>query len=291
MDCLTSLRACASLLRLSLTSGVAVWLGAAGCTHFKQETAPAAVEPPPAAAVVKSEKNQPRRLPQANTCVAIGDMRMHFAAEPGVAPLVQERLQDEALRAYQQAIRSDPNCVAAYIGLARLYQKLEEYDKAVAALNNGLQAVPKSAVLWFELGMCHARHKAWEPALASLRNATELDPDNHFYMNVTGFCLARAGRFDESYQFFAKVQGEAKAHYNVARMLFQVQRDAECKQHLALALKARPDFAPARQFLAEVEAPAAGEAIKTVSHEETVDEAARQLGGKGAPPKEENEWE
>jgi len=54
---------------------------------------------------------------------------------------------------------------------------------------------------------------------------------------------------------FRQGTGEAKAHYNVARMLHHVQRDAECKQHLALALKAKADFAPARQYLAELENP------------------------------------
>ena len=41
-----------------------------------------------------------------------------------------------------------------------------------------------------------------------MRNASELDADNHLYMNMLGFSLARAGRFDESYQYFAKVQGD-----------------------------------------------------------------------------------
>ena len=131
----------------------------------------------------------------------------------------------------------------------------------------------------------------WEPSLASLRNASELDPDNHVYMNMLGFCLARAGQFDESYQYFARVQGEPKAHYNVARMLYQVQRDAECRQHLALTLKAKPDFVPARQFLAELDAAAAGGEIKAVSHEETVDEAARKMATPKGQSKDDNEWE
>jgi tetratricopeptide (TPR) repeat protein len=286
MDCLGSMRARSAALRMSMAAMTGIWLNAAGCTLMKQETVPV-TEPPPVVSA-KSEKDQPRRLPQASTCVAIGDMRMHFASEPNCTPLNRERLLDEGLRAYQQAIKADPACNAAYVGLARLYQRLEEYEKAVATLDAALKIAPKNADLWFELGMCHARHKAWEPALAALRNASELDADNHLYMNMLGFSLARAGRFDESYQYFAKVQGEAKAHYNVARMLHHVQRDAECKQHLALALKAKADFASARQFLADLDNPS-GEAVKTVAHEDSIDEAARKLSN--AQAKDDNDWE
>src|SRR5262249_55009869 len=144
------------------------------------------------------------------------------------------------------------------------------------------------AKLWFELGMCHARRKAWEPAIDNLRKGSDLDPENHYYVNVVGFCLSRAGRFEESYQYFARVQGEARAHYNVARMLHHVQREAECRQHLDLALKARPDFEPARQFLAELQAPTADPAVQPAAHEETIDEAARKLSG---DKKGDNDWE
>jgi len=96
-----------------------------------------------AAGTVKSEKAN-RGDCAASTCVAIADMRMHFASEPECKPIDKERLTDEALRAYQQAIKSDPGCIAAYVGLARLYQKLEEHDKAVATLDTALQAARKT---------------------------------------------------------------------------------------------------------------------------------------------------
>lgn len=291
MDCLGFLRARAASFHVSAVCA-AFGVVAAGCTTTKQEI----VSPEAAAHVVvekadKPDKNKPRRMPQPATCVMMADLRLDFAGKPDCAPADRERLYDEALRAYQQAVKLDPGYVDGYLGLGRLYQKLEEFDKAVATFETGLQAVPKSSKLWFELGICHARRKAWEPALTGLRNASELDPDNHYYTNMVGFCLARAGRFDESYQHFAKAQGEARAHYNVARMLHHVGRDAEARDHLVLALKAKSDFGPAGRLLAELDDPAA-QAVKPAVHEESVDEAARRLGGDGSGQgKTDNDWE
>src|SRR5690349_9587406 len=100
MDCQRSFRARAVGLRLSAASLAGLWLANSGCTLTKQETAPV-IEPPPAI-TIKPEKDHKRKLPQAATCVAIGDMRMHFASEATTPETERERLLDEGLRSYQQ---------------------------------------------------------------------------------------------------------------------------------------------------------------------------------------------
>jgi tetratricopeptide (TPR) repeat protein len=101
--------------------------------------------------------------------------------------------------------------------------------------------------------MCQAQCKQWDNACSQLGTASQLDPENKRYLNMLGFCLARAGRFDDSYDCFAREMGEAKAHYNVARMLHHVKRDPEAKKHVELALAANPDYAEARKLLADLE--------------------------------------
>ena len=123
-------------------------------------------------------------------------------------------------------------------------------DKAQETCREGLKLLPKQASLWYELGMCQARRKQWDPAALSLKKACEFDPENLTYVNALGFTLGCAGRFDESYACFAKPLGEAKAHYNVARMLHHVKRDDECMEHLRQALMAKPDMQPAQQLWA-----------------------------------------
>jgi tetratricopeptide (TPR) repeat protein len=103
--------------------------------------------------------------------------------------------------------------------------------------------------------MCHAQAKEWAQAIANLKHAVQLDPEQRLYVHSLGFCLARDGKFDESCTVFAKVDGEATAHYNIARMLHHMQQDEKAIEHLQLSLKAKADFSPAEQMLKTLETP------------------------------------
>jgi tetratricopeptide (TPR) repeat protein len=100
--------------------------------------------------------------------------------------------------------------------------------------------------------MAQARQKQWEPALAHLKEASDLDPENRSYETTYAYTLARAGKWQESYQAFCKLGTPAEAHYNLARMLHHLQQDDASREHLALALQADPNLASARQMLASL---------------------------------------
>jgi tetratricopeptide (TPR) repeat protein len=209
---------------------------------------------PPLAAKVKQASDGPKQKPKAATCVAAGDMYQQQADDADCTPLRQQQLRDMARRAYQQALVTEPNDVGASRALAGLYEKVDEHDKAVAAYRKALKAHPKEASLWHELGLCLAKHKEWQPALECLQTAAKLDPENRQYTNAHAYALARSGHMDESYACFERTVGEAKAHYNVARMLHHMNQDNLCRQHLQLALTADPQLTPAREMLAQLEA-------------------------------------
>ena len=66
---------------------------------------------------------------------------------------------------------------------------------------------------------------------------------------------------------------EAQARYFLGRVLLDLDRIDEGRQQMQLALKADPQFEPARDFLAVLESPpqppAAGP-VRAVAHEEIV---------------------
>jgi tetratricopeptide (TPR) repeat protein len=210
-----------------------------------------------AAADLPPDDGKPHK-PHAATYVAAGDLAEKTSDDPQRGPAERERLQEQARKAYQQAIALEPDYVPAHQALARLYLKLGDAEHAVATYQKVLKAHPKEAPLWFELGMCYSRQKQWDRALESLRQAVKLDPENRPYVNTLGFCLARAGRYDESLACFRKLSGPARAHYNLARMLHHLNHDDLSRQHLRLALEADPDMTPARQLLAQLEAQPTG---------------------------------
>jgi tetratricopeptide (TPR) repeat protein len=245
MDCRRSLQlACVLLSPWSA-------LLAAGCVTQSQQL----VSPPPAqtAAASKKSQDQAKRPLQPKTCVALGDFSAVEAEAPRHTPAERQQLRDSARRAYQHVLDKDPKNYEALHGLARLYVDMGDRERAVAAYQQLLKSHPKEAVLSFELGMAYARWKQWEPALSHLQTALDLDPENRQCAHTLGYCLARAGRANEALEVFKKADGEAQAHYNLARMLHHLKQDDLSREHLNSALEADPKLEPARQLLAELD--------------------------------------
>jgi tetratricopeptide (TPR) repeat protein len=208
----------------------------------------------PAEAAPKKQKDRPRRKPKAETCVAYGDFRLKEALAPGKSEAEQRQMLDSARRAYQQALEIDPRCLAAHRGLAQVALAEGNPRRAIGAYQALLKVSPDEAALWYELGMVHGRVKEWQPATAALGKACELDPANHQYAHTLGYCLARTGSYEQSLECFRRVDGEARAHYNLARMLLHVQQNDLARQHLTLALQKEPGLKEARELLARVDA-------------------------------------
>jgi tetratricopeptide (TPR) repeat protein len=199
--------------------------------------------------------------------VAFGNASSETATDTKRPPTDRQRAYDQAQKAYQQALQIEPNNPDALIRLARLHNGMGDQARAVAAYHKAIQRLPKQAALWYELGMCHARQKEWEPALESLRQAALLEPDQKVYGRAFAFGLARTGRFDESWTAFAKVDGEAMAHYNLARMLHHMEKDELSKWHVLAALARQPNLTSARALLAALENPYAATDKPTMSTE------------------------
>jgi hypothetical protein len=258
-----------------------VWLalclaaGAVGCSHNHTDPAvpllPAvtqSVAPPspvvvPPGAVVKKECDLPKRTPKPATLVAAGDFftgeaEREAAVDPASAKI--EAARDQARRMYQQALSLDHRYLPAYRGMAQLYLSMDDAAHAVESLRKALEFYPKDAGVWFDLGMVHARRKDWPAALEALNKAVEFDPENRQFINTLGYTLARAGRYQEALDCFVRVQGQAKAHYSLARMLVHMGQSEPARDQLRQALQADPTLASAQEMLTRLEGPPQGPA-------------------------------
>jgi Tfp pilus assembly protein PilF len=230
----------------------AVLAGAFGCVHTT--VTPADPQGDPTAATVHKSNDSGKLTPKASTCVAFGTFSERCAAdETRYTPVERDRLYDQARQAYQRALQIEPTDLAAQAALAHLYVNRSDLPRALEVYQKAVSDHPKEPGVWYELGLCQARNKQWEAALQNLRRAVELDPENRTRARSLGFCLARAGHIDESYAVFAKIDGEAMAHYHVARMLLHTKQDRLGEQHLRLALQLQPDLAPASALLASLQ--------------------------------------
>lgn len=224
-----------------------------GCLHTQEIVQPVMEAIPANAKIEKVEKKKeftPAGL------VSIGNYRAHIARGPELSSTARDAYRDEARKSYQRALQLDPKFLNAYLGLADLYEDLEDYERCRATYREGLKALPKAHQLWYRFGMCQAKHKDWDKAIASLSSAHELEPENRSYINAVGFTMAHAGRVDESYAFFEKKMGPARAHYNLARLLGYLGQPEQAREHLLLALQAKPGMEEALQALSDLNSPA-----------------------------------
>src|SRR5262249_23109958 len=203
-----------------------------------------------------------KRALKPDTVVSLAAFRESEATDTKEGPAKQRQLRDEARQSYQEALRLDPNCLAAYQGLGRVYTELNDWQRAMEAYRTGLEKHPRDPALWFGQGVCLCRQKNFAQAAESLRKALQLNPENRQILKELGLCLARAGRMDEALPYLVQAVGAPTAHWYLARMTLHLAEQgamaaapaqAECRRHLQIALQADAGFAPAQQMLASLD--------------------------------------
>jgi tetratricopeptide (TPR) repeat protein len=240
------------LRKLALAVGLA-----ASCAGCVTETKTVPVSPETLAKMPGiKEAEAPKREPQANTWLALGQLHETRAGDPQKAPFEQAESRDEARKAYQKAIELNPKNSDAYVCLANLYLKQEDAERALTVYQRGLQLNPNAAALWYEQGLVHCRRKDLGAGLKCLAKAHELEPDNRKLALDYGLCLARAGNAQQAVVVLSKVMSPADANYNVARMMLHNGQSDLARQYAQVAIAARPAHPGATQLMAALDRPA-----------------------------------
>lgn len=188
------------------------------------------------------------------TKVAFADTWVEAAlADP--PPTNRDQLIDQARQAYQKVLEKEPKNKAALVGLARLHARLNDRERALDYYTKYLKLHPKDADAAHEVAITHGRWKDWEGAVAWCDHALKGDPQNRTYRKTKGFCLARAGRWEEAFETMRSMMPDAEAHYHMARVLDHQNHPDHCRMHLQMAVEKDPNYAQAREFLADLDQP------------------------------------
>jgi tetratricopeptide (TPR) repeat protein len=201
----------------------------------------------------------PKRNPMPATEIAYGKMKEAEAdSEPlKKSPEAQSAFRDEARKAYQQALKIDPNNLEAMHCLGRLYVKLNDFERAQEIYKKAMAKNPKDATLWYDLGMCHNRRKDFGESVRCFGKALELDPENREYLKKLGYTLAWSGKVDQGLVYLTRAHGADQAHLKLAFMFDQKEQRDQAIHHLRLALRENSQLEEAREFLAALENPGA----------------------------------
>jgi serine/threonine protein kinase len=104
----------------------------------------------------------------------------------------------EALAAYERAIRLDPNYAEAYFNKGNVLDDLEHYEEALAAYEQAIRLDPNDADFYNNMGQVLYELRSYEEALAACEQAIRLDPDDAVANNTYGDVLSELGFYEEA---------------------------------------------------------------------------------------------
>jgi tetratricopeptide (TPR) repeat protein len=217
---------------------------------------PALASDPPAREAPVAPPNESKRPLSPDTLVAIADVQVDAALAEKTPAADREALLERAQKGYELALKTDPKHKGALLGLAQFFARTDNRDKALEAYRAYLAQYPDAEAA-HELALAHARWKDPNGAVSWCEYALKIDPENRSVKKDLGFCLALAGKWDEAFAALCRVMPGAQARHNLGGLLDRLGRISEAKEQLRLALKADPNYTPARDLLREIEGKAA----------------------------------
>ena len=160
---------------------------------------------------------------------------------------------DLAEQQYVQALRAQPNDMAALLGYAGLKEKIAKPDEAQLLYQKAVAQFPNEPAVHNNLGLYLARRNQHAESARALARAVALQPQNLLYRNNLATVLVEMNRIVEAYAHLKAAHGEAGAYYNLGYLLQKKGNTQEAISYFAAALRADPSMAPAQQWLAKLQ--------------------------------------
>jgi tetratricopeptide (TPR) repeat protein len=167
----------------------------------------------------------------------------------------QDGEYEEAIEAFRNAIKYDPNHVDAHIGLASALSKLGRYNEAVEAYDKVIEIQPDNADAYMSLGITLSGLGRNNEALGAYKKAIEIQPDADTYYGM-GYILQKQGKYYEAiekYRESIKIDpGYAEAYKNMGDVLSILKKYIEAIKAYKKAIEIQPDFAAAYNAYVEL---------------------------------------
>jgi tetratricopeptide (TPR) repeat protein len=150
--------------------------------------------------------------------------------------LYEEKKYEEAIAAYDEAIKTSPGQWGYYLNKGLAFKKLDKQVEARAAFSKAVELNPLSYSTNKEMGEALAREGNFEEAKKYYQKAVEAspeDPDAHYNL---GACLLNTGEPDAALKSFQKCvalkEDYADAYYQIGTLLISQNKTPEAVQNL-----------------------------------------------------------
>jgi tetratricopeptide (TPR) repeat protein len=156
---------------------------------------------------------------------------------------------DDAIEAYRQTLRINPEHGLAWNNLGNAYADLTRYNDAVEAYRQALRINPENAGFWNNLGNVYRALKRYNDAVNAYRQALRINPENAGFWNNLGNAYADLTRYNdaiEAYRQALRINPEnALAWYNLGVNYDDLTRYNDAVEAYRQALRINPEYAEA----------------------------------------------
>lgn len=111
---------------------------------------------------------------------------------------------EEAIKAYDEALKTDPLYTNAWFGKGNSLIRLERFEEAIKAYDEGLKIEPQWALLLTAKGLALYRLERFEEAIEVYDEALKINPKDVDIWKAKGQALSRLGRNSEAEEAFGK---------------------------------------------------------------------------------------
>ncbi len=162
--------------------------------------------------------------------ISLDNQKPHYCFNHALV-LEKEERWDEAVSAYQEAIRLNPHYIEALSNLGNVYRRQRQWDQAIATYKTALQLKPQSADLVNNLGVVYKEKGDLDEALAKYRQATKLSPNHAEAQHNMGVVLKDQGQLAEAAAAFQQAlnlkPNYPNAHYHLGLVKLWQQRTSD----------------------------------------------------------------
>ena len=194
-------------------------------------------------ALEKSTPDEAIRAFQEASKLQPNDIEPYLSAGP---ILEQQKRLPEAEQMYKRAVTLDPQSVEAVTGLANVYMSSHRFPEAEDALKKLLVMRPNAANAHLELGRILAASGKRDEAIAELEIAEHAQPGDAALQREIADLLMGQKKYaqaESQYQLLvAKNPNDAELHASIGRALLYQKKFADAQQELLNALRLKPDM-------------------------------------------------
>ena len=149
-----------------------------------------------------------------------------------------------AEKRFQHAVALDANLWKSHNFLGMLHDHQERFDAAMAFYKSAIAFEKNNGLLWNNLGVSYYRKGDYDNAMRTFEKALRMNYTEAKVYNNLGLALAKLGRYQEALIVFTHAGDAAKAHNNLGVIHLAEGRYEEARAAFTEAMTLSPRYYP-----------------------------------------------